>query len=69
MEWIVAAVLLLAGMVAAVGFYWGNRDPLTRQYKPGIGSFFVVGRNSIRPRHIEEPDKDANDSGPRANPS
>jgi hypothetical protein len=33
-EWIVAAVLLFVGLVAALGIYLGERDPATRPYKP-----------------------------------
>jgi hypothetical protein len=69
MEWVIAAVLLGVGVIVAVGFYWGNRDPLTRQYKPGIGGMFYLGRNSNRSRRGEGSDKNGNDSGPRANPS
>ena len=67
MEWVVAAVLIFAGAVAAVGLYLGNRDPSTRSYKPSISGLFLLGRNSLRPKH--GPDKDANDGGPRASKS
>jgi len=42
MEWIVAAALALAGLVVAVGFWLGQRDPVTRHYKPGMDGFFRI---------------------------
>jgi hypothetical protein len=65
-EWIVAAVLVFVGLVAAVGFYLGNRDAVTRAYKPGIGSP-LLGRISFRSPFGKKRDDDANDGGPRAN--
>jgi len=69
MEWVVAAVFILVGLVAAVGLYLGERDPSTRAYKPSIRGLFMLGRTSLRPKHSEGPDKDAKDGGPRATKS
>jgi hypothetical protein len=67
MEWIVAAVVLVIGIVAAVGLGLGMRDPSTRPYKPGINGLLGIGRRLFRPRFGDERDaaKDA-DSGDRA---
>jgi hypothetical protein len=65
-EWIVAAVFVLVGLVAAVGFWWGDRDPIVRRYKPGSGGFFRIGRTLPRPEFDEvlgRNEKDANDGG------
>jgi hypothetical protein len=65
MEWIVAAVLLVAGIVAAIGFYLGERDPIVRRYKPSFSG--LLGRMSMRPMQGAEPEKPADQ--PRANKS
>jgi hypothetical protein len=62
-EWIVAAVLGIAGLLAAVGFYLGERDPVTRAYKPS-GSF-LLGRIKYRSEFPQRPGrKDANQGVP-----
>ena len=61
-EWIVAAVFVFAGVIAAVGLLWGPRDPVTRHYKPGVGGFFRIGPTLPRPEFQEEIDR--NDGGP-----
>ena len=61
-EWMVAAVLVFAGLIAAVGLLWGLRDPITRRYKPGVGGLFFIGRRILRPEFDEERDKDKKDT-------
>jgi hypothetical protein len=63
MEWIVAAGFGIAGLVAAVGFWLGQRDPVTRHYKPGMGGFFRIGRSMLPPNHSKKRDNDSNDGG------
>jgi hypothetical protein len=64
MEWIVAAALILVGIVAAVGIYLGERDPVTRAYKPGIGG--PLGRTAWRSPHEEGRETTREDGGPPA---
>ena len=64
MEWIVAAVFVLVGLVAAVGLLWGLQDPVTRRYKPGVGGLFRIGRGLPRPEFEQGRDKTANDGSP-----
>jgi hypothetical protein len=61
MEWIVAAVLVLAGLVCAVGVWLGERDPATRRYKPGVSGLFRIGRPLLPPEHVR--DNDSNGGG------
>ena len=59
-EWIVAAVFVFVGVVAAVGLLWGLQDPVTRRYKPGVGGFFRIGRTLPRPEFnegLDQPDR------------
>ena len=49
MEWIVAAALALAGLLTAVGLWLGQRDPVTRHYKPDMGGLFRIGRSGYLP--------------------
>ena len=49
MEWIVAAALALAGLLTAVGLWLGQRDPVTRHYKPDMGGLFRIGRSGLPP--------------------
>ena len=49
MEWIVAAALALAGLLTAVGLWLGQRDPVTRHYKPDMGGLFRIGRSGVPP--------------------
>jgi hypothetical protein len=57
MEYVFAAVLLVAGTIGAVGLYLGLRDPVTKPYKPGIWGMFGGGYllrsldDSKEPRH------------------
>jgi len=60
-EWIVAAVLLFVGLVAAVGIYLGERDPVTRAYKPG--NLVLLGRISFRSPFGEKQRQDATKRG------
>jgi hypothetical protein len=60
-EWLVAAFLLGAGLLAAIGLFWGNQDPTVANYKPGIGGMFTIGR--IRARRDERDRRQQNDSG------
>ena len=69
MEWIVAAILVLVGVIAAVGIFLGDRDPLTRAYKPSISGLFLLGRVLLRPPHREGRDKDPDKGGPGASQS
>ena len=64
MEWIVAAVFVLVGLVAAVGFWLGDRDPIVRRYKPGVGGLFRIGRGLRRPEFDEAGDKTADRGAP-----
>ena len=63
MEWIVAAALALAGLVVAVGFWLGQRDPVTRHYKPGMDGFFRIGRSLLPPEHSKMRDNNSNGGG------
>jgi hypothetical protein len=44
MDWIVAGVLAVAGVIAVIGLYLGFRDPVTRRYKPKMSGLFILGR-------------------------
>jgi hypothetical protein len=63
MEWIVAAALALAALIAAVGFWLGQRDPVTRNYKPGVGGLFRIGRSMRPPNHDKMRDNDSSGGG------
>ena len=68
MEWIFTTVLLLAGLVGAIGLYLGLSDPATRPYKPGIWGLFGGGRATPLPEDSKphDPDtKDIDNKGPR----
>ena len=57
MEWIVAGVFAVVGVIAVIGLYLGFRDPVTRRYKPNIAGFFIVGRSMRPPNHKLDEDK------------
>jgi hypothetical protein len=63
MEWIVAAALALAGLLTAVGLWLGQRDPVTRHYKPDMGGLFRIGRSGVPPEHSKMRDDDSNGGG------
>ena len=63
-EWIVVAVIGFVGVVAAVGFYLGQRDPVTRAYKPLMGA--PLGRIFWRSPFGGGPSQDASDGSPRS---
>jgi len=45
MDWIVAGVFAVVGMIASIGMYLGLRDPVTRHYKPNLSGYFTIGRS------------------------
>jgi hypothetical protein len=51
MDWIVAGVLAVVGVIAVIGLYLGFRDPVTRNYKPKISGLFILGRSWRSPEH------------------
>jgi hypothetical protein len=61
MDWIVAGVIAIVGMIAVIGLYLGFRDPVTRHYKPNISGLFIIGRSWRSPEHSKmhdnEPDR------------
>jgi hypothetical protein len=58
-EWMVAAVLLFVGLIAAVGIYLGEQDPETRAYKPSsLYSWRIAFRSPFsktRGQHASSP--------------
>ena len=63
MEWIVAAALALAGLLTVVGLWLGQRDPVTRHYKPDMGGLFRIGRSGLHAEHSKMRDDDSNGGG------
>ena len=65
-EWVVAAVIVVVGLIAGIGIYWGNRDPSTAPYKPSIAGLFQLGRVRVgREEHDEPEEREKNKNGSR----
>ena len=48
MEWIVAAVFVVVGLIAVAGIGLGLLDPQTKHYKPRLDAFARFGRTAFR---------------------
>jgi hypothetical protein len=63
-EWLVAAVVFVIGVMAAVAIYYMRSDAETRRYLPGIRGLFNFGRMRVHPDPDHERDKDKKDAWP-----
>jgi hypothetical protein len=53
-EWVVSAGIVVVGLVAGIGLYWGNRDPSVAPYKPSIAALFQLGRVRVGREDFEK---------------
>ena len=65
-DWMIAAVLLVIGLMAAITIYFMRSDPETRRYLPGIVGLFNLGRIRLHPDPDHERDKDKKSNRPES---
>jgi hypothetical protein len=56
-DWLVAAVLVFAGLIAAAGIYMARQDPEIWPYTPTIAALFQLGRTRLRPVDSDKSEK------------